>query len=259
MKDSLNMTVDAGNNTMFSFELIAFIAFIIVAVLLYQFASPKIETVSDNRFQKFLFTYNYYIKFFLFLLFFIVFERSVSNYLSFNLEASAYLKLAVVLIFLFDPLRNIVAGFVLSQTKSLTTGETISVEGTLGTVENRGLIYVTLRTKLGNMYHIPNSKLLTLSFIHIKTKSVQDTVQFTFQVEANSSVDALEIARNAAFASPQIRVERTNQFLLEDYNSAKNEFTIKFDVTAKKASFTDQLKSDIIQNIIDYQRKQNDR
>lgn len=256
MQDSLQTQFLTEPIPTISWELASISLIVALVVFIYRAFAPSVDSAETPNTPLGVFAqkYNYAIKLMLFFAFAALVERIVISPLMLHSEIYNYGRIVFLLVLAFAPLRQILAGFLLSQTKSLRLGELIEMGTTVGTVVSRGLIHVVLKNAQGNMLFVPNSVLLGSAFTHIQTQSAEDTIQFFLELRSGSSKEALQVSRDAAFSSMYIQAGKHNQVLLDDYNAATGAYRILFDLTAKSSDHTQLLKSNVIQTIIDHER-----
>jgi small-conductance mechanosensitive channel len=87
-------------------------------------------------------------------------------------------------------LGNFVAGIVIALTQPLRLGDTVSVAGTEGTVEEIGLMYTFIRTPENARLVIPNERLASDTIRNSTIRSPEAYAEVTVQLSPSSDLDA---------------------------------------------------------------------
>ena len=104
-------------------------------------------------------------------------------------------------------LANWVAGLLIALTQPLRLGDTISIDGTLGTVEEIGLTYTFIRTIDNDRLVIPNEKLASDTIRNSTIVSRKKLAEVTVQVPLDTDLsDVVAAARDAVGADPSAEV-----------------------------------------------------
>ena len=108
----------------------------------------------------------------------------------------------VVGIALRPVIENLVAGLMLSNSRTINIGDTVRLAGHYGTIEDIAMSHTTLKTWTGNRFLIPNGKLLTLECENLSLTDEAMLTHVEFVVGYDANLDKVEeIAVNAAIAS----------------------------------------------------------
>lgn len=89
------------------------------------------------------------------------------------------------------PLANFVAGVVIAFTQPLRLGDTISIDGTEGVVEEIGLTYTFIKTHENKRLVIPNEKLASDTILNSTIVSREKLAQVSIQVPLDKDLDAV--------------------------------------------------------------------
>jgi len=89
------------------------------------------------------------------------------------------------------PLANFVAGVVIAFTQPLRLGDTISIDGTEGVVEEIGTTYTFIRTHENKRLVIPNEKLASDTILNSTIVSREKLAQVSIQVPLDKDLDAV--------------------------------------------------------------------
>jgi small-conductance mechanosensitive channel len=89
------------------------------------------------------------------------------------------------------PLANFVAGVVIAFTQPLRLGDTISIDGTEGVVEEIGLTYTFIKTHENKRLVIPNEKLASDTILNSTIVSREKLAQVSVQVPLDKDLDAV--------------------------------------------------------------------
>jgi small-conductance mechanosensitive channel len=89
------------------------------------------------------------------------------------------------------PLANFVAGVVIAFTQPLRLGDTVTVDGMEGVVEEIGLTYTFIRTSENKRLVIPNEKLASDTILNSTIVSREKLAQVSIQVPLDKDLDAV--------------------------------------------------------------------
>src|SRR5438067_2484652 len=88
-------------------------------------------------------------------------------------------------------LGNFVAGLLIAFTQPVRLGDSVTIEGTGGVVEEIGLIYTFVRTRSGDRLVIPNEKLASDTIRNSTIRSREKVAEITIQVPLGRDVGAV--------------------------------------------------------------------
>ena len=93
----------------------------------------------------------------------------------------------VVGIALRPVIENIVAGLMISHSRTINIGDTVRIAGKYGTIEDIAASHTTVKTWTGNRYLIPNGKLLTIECenLSLKDEAILTHVEFIVGYDAD--------------------------------------------------------------------------
>jgi small-conductance mechanosensitive channel len=89
------------------------------------------------------------------------------------------------------PLANFVAGIVIAFTQPLRLGDTITIDGMEGVVEEIGLTYTFIKTRSNERLVIPNEKLASDTILNSTIVSREKLAQVSIQVPLDKDLDAV--------------------------------------------------------------------
>jgi small-conductance mechanosensitive channel len=89
------------------------------------------------------------------------------------------------------PLANFVAGIVIAFTQPLRLGDTISIDGVEGVVEEIGTTYTFIKTPENKRLVIPNEKLASDTILNSTIVSREKLAQVSIQVPLDKDLDAV--------------------------------------------------------------------
>jgi small-conductance mechanosensitive channel len=89
------------------------------------------------------------------------------------------------------PLANFVAGIVIAFTQPLRLGDTITIDGMEGVVEEIGLTYTFIKTRNNERLVIPNEKLASDTILNSTIVSREKLAQVSIQVPLDKDLDAV--------------------------------------------------------------------
>jgi small conductance mechanosensitive channel len=86
---------------------------------------------------------------------------------------------------------NVVAGILIAITQPLRLGDRVTVESTVGVVEEIGLTYTWIRTRDNDRLVVPNEKLASESIRNSTIRSEETLAEVTIQVPATADLRAV--------------------------------------------------------------------
>lgn len=89
---------------------------------------------------------------------------------------------------------NVVAGVLIAFSQPLRLGDTVTIDGTSGVVEEIGLTYTFIRAADGVRLVIPNEKLASDTILNSTIRSTQTVAEVTVQVPLSQDLDAIVAA-----------------------------------------------------------------
>ena len=94
-------------------------------------------------------------------------------------------------------LGNVVAGILIAFSQPLRLGDTVTVDGDTGVVEDIGLTYTFIRTSTGERLVIPNDKLASDTIRNSTIRNSETVAEVTVQVPLTQDLDAVVEALRA--------------------------------------------------------------
>jgi small conductance mechanosensitive channel len=94
-------------------------------------------------------------------------------------------------------LGNVIAGILIAFSQPLRLGDTVTIDGDTGVVEDIGLTYTFIRTTNGVRLVIPNDKLASDTIRNSTIRSSETVAEVTVQVPLNRDLDAVVEALRA--------------------------------------------------------------
>jgi small-conductance mechanosensitive channel len=89
------------------------------------------------------------------------------------------------------PLANFVAGIVIAFTQPLRLGDTITIDGMEGVVEEIGLTYTFIKTRSNERLVIPNEKLASDTILNSTIRSREKVAEISLQVPLGQDLGAV--------------------------------------------------------------------
>lgn len=108
---------------------------------------------------------------------------------------------------------NMISGIVISFSKQLRVGDTLSMDGQYGTVEDISITHTKIKTWDWKRYVIPNSRMLNKEFVNLTLNDTMLWAYLEFSVSYDADVDeVMEIAIAAAAESEHHNEQEPPQF-----------------------------------------------
>jgi small-conductance mechanosensitive channel len=105
------------------------------------------------------------------------------------------------------PLANFVAGIVIAFTQPLRLGDTISIDGVEGVVEEIGTTYTFIKTPENKRLVIPNEKLASDTILNSTIVSREKLAQVSIQVPLDKDLDAVvDLLKTETAGDPRANV-----------------------------------------------------
>ncbi len=112
---------------------------------------------------------------------------------------------------------NMIAGIVITLSRQLHAGDTVSVDGNYGTVEDISLSYTVIKLWNWKRYIIPNSKMLDKEVLNYKTKDSMIWTHVDFWTAHETDIELLEkLCIEIASESPYFIGEPQPEFWVMD-------------------------------------------
>ncbi|MHB8642546.1 MAG: mechanosensitive ion channel family protein [Gaiellaceae bacterium] len=92
---------------------------------------------------------------------------------------------------------NVIAGILIAFSQPLRLGDTVTIDGETGVVEDIGLTYTFIRTTTGVRMVIPNEKLASDTIRNSTIRSAETVAEVTVQVPLSQDLDAVVEALRA--------------------------------------------------------------
>jgi small-conductance mechanosensitive channel len=114
-------------------------------------------------------------------------------------------------------IENAVAGLMISYSRTINIGDTVTLEGHYGTIEDISVTHTTVKVWNWNRYLIPNGKMLALDFenLSLGDEDIWSHVEFIVGYDADLTL-VEEIAREAVEASPNYAGSEPPRFWYSD-------------------------------------------
>src|SRR5580700_3237110 len=124
---------------------------------------------------------------------------------------------------------NLFSGIVLLLDKSIKPGDVIEVGGTYGWVSSLGARYVSVETRDGTEFLIPNEDIITQQVINWSHKSKRVRLKVPIRVPHNSDLDqALALMLEAASRPPRVLVAPAPTALVMAFGESAIELELRF-------------------------------
>jgi small conductance mechanosensitive channel len=92
---------------------------------------------------------------------------------------------------------NVIAGILIAFSQPLRLGDTVTIDGATGVVEDIGLTYTFIRTTTGVRMVIPNEKLASDTILNSTIRNPETVAEVTVQVPLSQDLDAVVEALRA--------------------------------------------------------------
>lgn len=124
---------------------------------------------------------------------------------------------------------NLVSGFILLLDKSIKPGDTIAIEGYFGRVDSLGARYVSVTTRDGIEYLIPNEELITSRVENWSHSHHLLRLHQTIGVHYDSDIHkVIDLCLEAAHETPRILEDPKTTCLLREYDDSSVNFELRF-------------------------------
>jgi len=114
-------------------------------------------------------------------------------------------------------IENAVAGLMISYSRTINIGDTVTLEGHYGTIEDISATHTTVKAWNWNRYLIPNSKMLAMDFenLSLGDEDIWSHVPFIVGYDADLTT-VEEVAREAVKSSPNYAGSEPPRFWYSD-------------------------------------------